>query len=112
MAGTPTYAVSSHFLGVSRADREAAYVVAGIPMDISRAHGSFASKNGPKYCSIAGHRKISERLLWHARKGVEEIFLARLIPVVIEESPELSLAQFPARIGDGLHQLLQVQLGG
>jgi agmatinase len=46
MAGTPTYAVSSRFLGVSRADREAAYVVAGIPMDIGTTNRS-GTREGP-----------------------------------------------------------------
>jgi agmatinase len=46
MAGTPTYAVSSRFLGVSRADREAAYIVAGIPMDIGTTNRS-GTREGP-----------------------------------------------------------------
>jgi agmatinase len=46
MAGTPTYAVPPSFLGVKRADRDADYVVAGIPMDIGTTNRS-GTRDGP-----------------------------------------------------------------
>jgi agmatinase len=46
MAGTPTYAVPPSFLGVSRTDRDADYVIAGIPMDIGTTNRAGA-RDGP-----------------------------------------------------------------
>jgi agmatinase len=46
MAGTPTYAISPNFLGVSRTDRDADYVIAGIPMDIGTTNRS-GTRDGP-----------------------------------------------------------------
>jgi agmatinase len=46
MAGTPTYAVPATFLGVSRTDSDADYVVAGIPMDIGTTNRS-GTRDGP-----------------------------------------------------------------
>jgi agmatinase len=46
MAGTPTYAVPSSFLGVSRTDPSADYVIAGIPMDIGTTNRS-GTRDGP-----------------------------------------------------------------
>jgi len=46
MAGTPTYAVPPTFLGVSRTDRDADYVIAGIPMDIGTTNRS-GTRDGP-----------------------------------------------------------------
>ena len=46
MADTPTYAVPPSFLGVTRSDRDADYVVAGIPMDIGTTNRS-GTREGP-----------------------------------------------------------------
>jgi agmatinase len=46
MAGTPTYAVPPSFLGVSRTDRDADYVIAGIPMDIGTTNRA-GTRDGP-----------------------------------------------------------------
>jgi agmatinase len=46
MAGTPTYAVPPSFLGVSRTDREADFMVAGIPMDIGTTNRA-GTRDGP-----------------------------------------------------------------
>ncbi|MEA2787973.1 MAG: agmatinase [Acetobacteraceae bacterium] len=46
MAGTPTYAIPPGFLGVTRCDRDADYVVAGIPMDIGTTNRS-GTRDGP-----------------------------------------------------------------
>jgi arginase family enzyme len=46
MAGTPTFATPPGFLGISRADREAALVVAGIPFDIGTTNRAGA-RDGP-----------------------------------------------------------------
>ena len=46
MAGTPTYAVPPSFLGITRADADADYVVAGIPMDIGTTNRS-GTRDGP-----------------------------------------------------------------
>lgn len=46
MAGTPTYAVPPSFLGVTRTDRDADYVIAGIPMDIGTTNRS-GTRDGP-----------------------------------------------------------------
>jgi agmatinase len=45
--GTPTFAIPPTFLGVSRHDREAAFCVAGIPLDISTTNRSGA-RGGPQ----------------------------------------------------------------
>jgi agmatinase len=46
MAGTPTYAITPSFLGISRNDRTADYVVAGIPMDIGTTNRA-GTRDGP-----------------------------------------------------------------
>jgi agmatinase len=46
MAGTPTYAVPPTFLGLTRCDRDADYVIAGIPMDIGTTNRS-GTRDGP-----------------------------------------------------------------
>jgi agmatinase len=46
MAGTPTYAVPPSFLGVSRTDRDADYVIAGVPMDIGTTNRA-GTRDGP-----------------------------------------------------------------
>ncbi len=46
MAGVPTFAVRPSFLGVERTDREADYVVAGVPMDIGTTNRS-GTREGP-----------------------------------------------------------------
>jgi agmatinase len=46
MAGIPTFATSPHFLGVSRHDREAAFVVAGIPLDLGVTNRA-GTRSGP-----------------------------------------------------------------
>ena len=46
MAGTPTYAVRPSFLGVSRVDRDAEYVIAGVPMDIGTTNRA-GTRDGP-----------------------------------------------------------------
>lgn len=46
MTGIPTYAVPPTFLGVSRADRGADYVIAGVPMDIGTTNRS-GTRDGP-----------------------------------------------------------------
>jgi agmatinase len=46
MAGIPTYAVPPSFLGVSRSDPAAGYVIAGIPMDIGTTNRS-GTREGP-----------------------------------------------------------------
>ena len=46
MAGIPTYAIPPSFLGVSRTDHDADYVIAGIPMDIGTTNRS-GTRDGP-----------------------------------------------------------------
>ena len=46
MTGTPTYAVPPSFLGVSRTDPGADYVIAGIPMDIGTTNRA-GTREGP-----------------------------------------------------------------
>jgi agmatinase len=46
MAGPPTYAVPASFLGITRTDRDAEYVIAGIPMDIGTTNRS-GTRDGP-----------------------------------------------------------------
>jgi agmatinase len=46
MAGTPTFATSPAFLGITRSDRDADFVVAGIPLDIGTTNRSGA-RDGP-----------------------------------------------------------------
>ncbi len=46
MAGTPTFATPPGFLGISRADRAAAFTVAGIPFDIGTTNRA-GTREGP-----------------------------------------------------------------
>jgi agmatinase len=46
VAGTPTYAIPPSFLGVSRTDPEADFVIAGIPMDIGTTNRA-GTRDGP-----------------------------------------------------------------
>jgi agmatinase len=46
MAGTPTFAISPRFLGIARADRDAALVVAGVPFDIGTTNRA-GTRDGP-----------------------------------------------------------------
>ncbi len=46
MTSVPTYAVPPRFLGVERSDREADFVVAGVPMDIGTTNRS-GTREGP-----------------------------------------------------------------
>jgi agmatinase len=46
MAGTPTYAVPSPFLGITRSDPDADFVIAGIPIDIGTTNRS-GTREGP-----------------------------------------------------------------
>jgi agmatinase len=46
MAGTPTYAVPPSFLGIARTDRDADYMIAGVPMDIGTTNRS-GTRDGP-----------------------------------------------------------------
>jgi agmatinase len=47
MTGVPTFAAGANFLGVSRTARDAAYVVAGIPLDIGTTNRAGA-RDGPQ----------------------------------------------------------------
>jgi agmatinase len=46
MAGTPTFATPSGFLGITRADRDAAFTIAGIPFDIGTTNRA-GTRDGP-----------------------------------------------------------------
>jgi agmatinase len=46
MSLTPTYAIPPSFLGITRTDRDADYIVAGIPMDIGTTNRS-GTREGP-----------------------------------------------------------------
>ena len=46
MAGTPTFATSSGFLGITRAGRDAAFTIAGIPFDIGTTNRA-GTRDGP-----------------------------------------------------------------
>jgi agmatinase len=71
MAGTPTYAVQPRFLGVPAAERDAATVVAGIPMDIGTTNRS-GTREGP-----AAIRRAS-RMLTDGDHPVHRVDPARL----------------------------------
>jgi agmatinase len=47
MAGTPTFAIPPSFLGVARRDRDADYVIAGIPLDIGTTNRA-GTRDGPR----------------------------------------------------------------
>src|SRR6185437_15577571 len=46
MAGTPTYAVPPGFLGITSSDPTAAFVVAGVPLDLGATHRA-GRREGP-----------------------------------------------------------------
>jgi agmatinase len=46
MAGTPTFATPPGFLGITRADRDAAFTIAGIPFDIGTTNRA-GTRDGP-----------------------------------------------------------------
>jgi agmatinase len=47
MAGPPTFAIPPGFLGVARQDRDAAFVVAGIPLDLGTTNRA-GTRDGPR----------------------------------------------------------------
>jgi agmatinase len=63
MAGTPTFATPHGFLGNSRADRDAALVVAGVPLDIGTTNRA-GTRDGP-----AAIRRASRMLVDGAHPG-------------------------------------------
>jgi agmatinase len=63
MAGTPTFATPPGFLGVTRAARDAALVVAGIPLDIGTTNRA-GTRDGP-----AAIRRASRMLVDGAHPG-------------------------------------------
>jgi agmatinase len=63
MAGVPTFATPPGFLGVTRADRDAALVVAGIPFDIDTTNRA-GTRDGP-----AAMRRASRMLVDGAHPG-------------------------------------------
>lgn len=63
MTGTPTFAVPPGFLGIARADRTAALVVAGIPFDIGTTNRA-GTRDGP-----AAIRRASRMLVDGAHPG-------------------------------------------
>jgi agmatinase len=46
MAGTPTFATAASFLGITRNDRAAEFVIAGVPLDIGTTNRAGA-RDGP-----------------------------------------------------------------
>lgn len=63
MAGPPTFAVPPGFLGITRADRRAAFTLAGIPLDIGTTNRAGA-RDGP-----AAIRRASRMLVDGAHPG-------------------------------------------
>src|SRR5580704_12850091 len=63
MAGIPTFAVPPGFLGIGRADRDAALVVAGVPLDIGTTNRA-GTRDGP-----AAIRRASRMLVDGAHPG-------------------------------------------
>src|SRR5262245_13904987 len=47
MAGPPTFATPSSFMGISRQEREAAIVIAGLPLDVGTTNRAGA-RDGPQ----------------------------------------------------------------
>ena len=60
---------------------------------------------------IARHRKFGERLTRRSGKRVQCVGLAVVADHVIEECTELRPAQLDSRVGNLLHQALQVEFG-
>ena len=63
MAGTPTFAVPPGFLGITRTGRDAAFAVAGVPLDIGTTNRS-GTRDGP-----AAIRRASRMLTDGAHPG-------------------------------------------
>ncbi len=63
MAGTPTFATPPGFLGLARHDRDAAFTVAGVPLDIGTTNRA-GSRDGP-----AAIRRASRMLVDGAHPG-------------------------------------------
>ena len=85
LAGTPTFATRSGFLGMTRSDRDAAFVIAGVPFDIGTTNRAGA-RDGP-----AAIRRASRMLVDGAH------------PVFWVEPAELDLADigdFKIALGD------------
>lgn len=57
MADAPTFAVPPGFLGVARQDRDAAFVVAGVPLDIGTTNRSGA-RDGPRAIRTASRMLV------------------------------------------------------
>ena len=63
MAGTPTFATPPGFLGITRADRDATFTIAGIPFDIGTTNRA-GTRDGP-----AAIRRASRMLVDGAHPG-------------------------------------------
>ncbi len=99
MAGIPTFATPAGFFGMSRADRAAAFTVAGIPLDIGTTNRS-GTRDGP-----AAIRRASRMLLDGAHPG------SWVDPAAIDLS---DLGDFAIALGDipGSLALIEQQAEG
>lgn len=94
MAGLPTYAIPPSFLGVSRTDRTADFVVAGVAMDIGTTNRA-GTRDGP-----AAIRRAS-RMLTDGDHPVHRVEPARM---------SLSdIGDFPLALGDIAGSLAAIQ---
>ena len=70
--GTPTFAIPPTFLGVARHDRDAAFCVAGIPLDIATTNRSGA-RGGPQAIRHASRMLVDGH---HPTSGMDPVTLA------------------------------------
>ena len=78
---------------------------------VGEADDSLAAKGRPEQRRRARHRKPLEVPAIDARQRVEHVRAAAGVEHVVEERPELRAHQTRRRIGERLHQLLQIELG-
>ena len=72
MAGIPTFAAAPSFLGVDRSDREARFVVAGVPLDIGTTNRSGA-RFGPQSIRLASRMLVDGA---HPQRWVDPLELS------------------------------------
>ena len=86
--------------------------VARIGEDVAAAHRTRAAKGRLEDRGVARHREIGEGLARYAGDRVERVGFALVVDHIVEERPELGLADLDAGIGDGLDEALEIEVGG
>ena len=88
------------------------FAVTRILSDVVRTDHPLTSKSGPEHICISRHRESRECFPRDAGKRVQRIRLALFIHEIVKKRAELRSHYLGGDIGDGLHQLFEIELGG